>query len=64
MPSPTREYVINHSYGTARALLAYVERAAKERDEGVLASVRPVIDRMIRALAEAPIGVTKLESEH
>ena len=55
MPFPTREYVRNHSYGTARALLAYVERAANAGDEEVLMAVRPVIDRMMRALAERDI---------
>ena len=36
-------------------MLAYVERAANAGDEEVLMAVRPVIDRMMRALAERDI---------
>ena len=51
---PTREYQINHPYGTVRALQAYVKRALQAGDEEVLVLIRPIILQMAEALRSDP----------
>ena len=51
---PTREYQVNHPYGTARALQAYVKRALQAGDEEVLVLIRPIILQMAEALRSDP----------
>ena len=51
---PTREYQVNHPYGTARALQAYVKRALQAGDEEVLVLIRPIIMHMAEALSFDP----------
>ena len=51
---PTREYQVNHPYGTARALQAYVKRALQTGDEEVLLLIRPIILQMAEALRSDP----------
>ena len=51
---PTREYQVNHPYGTARALHAYVKRALQAGDEEVPVLIRPIILQMAEALRSDP----------
>ena len=51
MPIPTREYRLNHAYGTARALQTYVSRAVRDGDEELLRQIRAILQDMAQAVA-------------
>ena len=49
MPTPTREYRLNHAYGTARTLQTYVSRAVRDGDEELLHQIRAILQAMAQA---------------
>ena len=51
MPIPSREYRLNHAYGTARALQTYVSRAVRDGDEELLRQIRAILQAMAQAVA-------------